>query len=171
MRARRAGFQVKPTADFDEFAQAILAIGQYFGMEPTEERLQRFSRNLPLERMHAARDDGRIVGGAGPFPSELTAPGKTVAAAGVTVVGTYPTHRRRGVLRTLMRAQLDDVHERGEPVAVLWASEETIYGRFGYGMASLAGEMSLPTEYAAFARPFEAAGRVRLVDGAEALDT
>ena len=56
--------------------------------------------------------------------------------AGVTVVGVLPTHRRRGVLRAMMRAQLDDVHERGEPIALLWASEETIYGRFGYGMAS-----------------------------------
>ena len=36
-----------------------------------------------------------------------------------------------------MRAQLDDAHERGEPIAALWASEATIYGRFGYGLASL----------------------------------
>jgi predicted acetyltransferase len=161
-------FDVRPTADLDEFGQALLAIGQYFGMEPTEERLERFSRNLPLDRMHAARDDGRIVGGAGAFPFELTVPGGTVRAAGVTVVGTYPTHRRRGVLRTLMRAQLDDVREREEPVALLWASEETIYGRFGYGMASLTGEMSLAREYAAFAAPFEPSGRVRLVERDEA---
>ena len=36
----------------------------------------------------------------------------------------------------MMRAQLADMRERGEPVAALWASEETIYGRFGYGLAS-----------------------------------
>jgi predicted acetyltransferase len=165
---RSAGFAITPTATMDEFGQAVLAIGQYFGMEATEERLERFSRNLPLERMHAARDDGRIVGGAGAFPFELTVPGGMVQAAGVTVVGTYPTHRRRGVLRSLMRAQLDDVREREEPVALLWASEETIYGRFGYGMASLAGEMCLPREYAAFAVPLEPTGRVRLVEEDEA---
>ena len=56
-------------------------------------------------------------------------------AAGVTLVGVLPTHRRQGVLTRLMRAQLDDVRERGEPVAFLWASEGAIYGRFGYGMA------------------------------------
>ena len=169
MRPRRTGFRVTPTADLDEFAQALLAIGQYFGMEPTQERMERFSRNLPLERMHAAREDGRIVGGAGAFPFELTVPGATIAAAGVTVVGTYPTHRRRGVLRTLMRTQLDDVREREEAIGILWASEETIYGRFGYGMASLTGEMSLPTEYASFAAPVEHAGRIRLVEHEEAL--
>ncbi|HXG77096.1 MAG TPA: GNAT family N-acetyltransferase [Gaiellaceae bacterium] len=162
-------FTVTPTASLEEFGRAVFAIGQYFAMEPTEERLERFSRNLPLERMHAAREEGEIVGGAGAFPFRMTVPGAVVPTAGVTVVGTYPTHRRRGVLRALMRAQLDDVHERGEAVAALWASEETIYGRFGYGMASLAGEIALPREYARFALPFEPAGRLRLVEREEAL--
>ena len=56
----------------------MFAIGQYFALEPTEERMERFARNLPVERMHAARDDGRIVGGAGAFPFELTVPGGKV---------------------------------------------------------------------------------------------
>ncbi len=163
-------FRVKPCADLEEFSQAVFAIGQYFALDPTEERMERFSRNLPVERMHAARENGRIVGGAGAFPFELTVPGAIVPTAGVTVVGTYPTHRRRGVLRAMMRAQLDDVHERGEPLALLWASEETIYGRFGYGMASLAGEISIQREYGAFARSFEHEGAVRFVDQKEALD-
>ena len=163
-------FRVKPCADLGEFSQAVFAIGQYFALDPTEERMERFSRNLPVERMHAARENGRTVGGAGAFPFELTVPGAIVPTAGVTVVGTYPTHRRRGVLRAMMRAQLDDVHERGEPLALLWASEETIYGRFGYGMASLAGEVSIPREYSAFARPLEHEGAVRFVDQQEAVD-
>ena len=50
-------------------------------------------------------------------------------------------------LRAMMDAQLRDVHERGEPIAALWASEETIYGRFGYGLAAWAGEMKLPREW------------------------
>jgi predicted acetyltransferase len=35
-----------------------------------------------------------------------------------------------------MRQQLDDLHELGEPLAILWASEAAIYGRFGYGAAA-----------------------------------
>jgi predicted acetyltransferase len=131
--------------------------------------MERFSRNLPIERMHAARDGGQIVGGAGVFPFELTVPGAIVPTAGVTVVGTYPTHRRRGVLRAMMRAQLDDVHERAEPLALLWASEETIYGRFGYGMASLTGAISVPRDHNAFARRVESEGTLRFVDPEEAL--
>ena len=129
-------FKVRPCRDLEEFGQAVFAIGQYFGLEPTEERMERFAKNLPIERMHACREDGVTVGGAGAFPFELTVPGAVVPTAGITVVGTFPTHRRRGVLRSMMRAQLDDVHARGEPLALLWASEDTIYGRFGYGMAS-----------------------------------
>jgi predicted acetyltransferase len=138
-------------------------------MEATTEQLERFSKNVPIERMHAAREGRVIVGGAGAFPFEMTVPGGVVDTAGVTVVGTFPTHRRRGVLRAMMRAQLDDVHERGEPVALLWASEDTIYGRFGYGMASAVADVTIPKEYSSYARPFERAGTVRIVDEAEAL--
>jgi predicted acetyltransferase len=66
----------------------------------------------------------------------------------VTVVGTLPTHRRRGLLTRMMRAQLDDIRERGEPIAALFASEETIYGRYGYGLASLRQQVTLPRNWA-----------------------
>ena len=161
--------RVTTCKNLDELGQAVFAIGQYFGMEPTEERIERFSKNLPIERMHAAREDGVTIGGAGAFPFEMTVPGGTVATAGVTVVGTFPTHRRRGVLRAMMRAQLDDVHARGEPVALLWASEDTIYGRFGYGMASTTGSVTIPREANAFTHPFEQQGTLRIVDRDEAL--
>ena len=162
-------FRVRPCEDIEEFGQAVFAIGQYFGMEPTGERMERFSKNLPIQRMHAARENGVTVGGAGAFPFQMTVPGAVVPTAGVTVVGTFPTHRRRGVLRALMRAQLDDVHARGEPLALLWASEDTIYGRFGYGMASAAGSVSIPSDATAFARQLERAGTLRIVDSDEAL--
>ena len=162
-------FEVTPCADLDEFGEAFLAIGQYFGLEPTPERIERFAKNLPVERMHAARADGEIVGGAGAFPFEVTVPGAMLRAAGVTVVGTYPTHRRRGVLTAMMRAQLEDVHERGEPLAMLWASDERIYGRFGYGMASLVGWPTIPRE-APFAMQLEPRGRIRLVDTEQAME-
>ena len=168
-RSGTSTIEVAPCADLEEFGQAVFAIGQYFALEPTEERMERFSKNLPVDRMHAARENDQIVGGAGAFPFELTVPGGKVATAGVTVVGTYPTHRRRGVLRAMMRAQLDDVHARGEPVALLWASEETIYGRFGYGMASLVGEVSIPRSYSAFVHLPEREGTVRFVEKDEAL--
>jgi len=163
-------FDVRPVKDLDVFTSAVFAIGQYFGMVPTEERMQRFLDQLTPERMHAAWSDGAVVGGAGAFTFNMTVPGGDLATAGVSVVGVYPTHRRRGVLRSLMRAQLDDAHERGEPLAALWASEETIYGRYGYGLASFCGEITLPREYTAFAHTFEPQGTVRFLEPEEALE-
>jgi predicted acetyltransferase len=161
-------FEVRACADQDEYGRAIGAIGQYFNPPPTEELLERFARTLPHERMHAAFEDGQIVGGAGAFPFELSVPGGSLPCAGVSAVGVHPTHRRRGVLRTMMDAQLRDVHERGEPIAALWASEETIYGRFGYGIAAWAGELRVPHEWDAFAEPLEVPGTTRFVTPEEA---
>src|SRR5438874_520058 len=161
-------FEVRPCADQDEYARAIGAIGQYFNPPPSEEFFERWAQTLPHDRMHAAFDDGAIVGGAGAFPFELSVPGGSLPCAGVTAVGVHATHRRRGVLRSMMDAQLRDVHERGEPIAALWASEETIYGRFGYGIASWAGELKVPHEWDAFAEQFELRGTPRFVTSEEA---
>ena len=163
-------FEIRPCRDYEEYGDAIFGIGQYFGARPDEQRLERFSKVLDIERMHAALEDGEILGGGGAFSFDLSVPGGTLPCAGVTVVGVYPTHRRRGVLRALMDAQLRDVHERGEPIAALWASEETIYGRFGYGIASWAGEVKIAREWGAFAQPLERKGRVRFVTAEQALE-
>ena len=106
------------------------------GRAPDPARFGRFASMDPA-RMHAAVEDGEIVASAGAFTFELTAPGpRAVAAAGVSVVGVLPSRRRRGLLRRLVDAQFDDARARREPVAILWSSETTIYGRFGYGIAS-----------------------------------
>jgi predicted acetyltransferase len=68
----------------------------------------------------------------------------------------------------MMRAQLDDVHERGEPLAALWASEETIYGRYGYGLASLIFQLEIQRVHGAFRAGTELVGSVRFVEPDEA---
>ncbi|HEY5693167.1 MAG TPA: GNAT family N-acetyltransferase [Gaiellaceae bacterium] len=161
-------FDVRACADQEEYGRAIGAIGQYFNPPPDAEFLERFVRLLPHERMHAAFDGDQIVGGAGAFPFELSVPGGSLPCGGITAVGVTPTHRRRGVLRSMMDTQLRDVHERGEPIAALWASEETIYGRFGYGIASWAGDLNVPHEWDAFAEPLEPGGATRFVTPEEA---
>jgi predicted acetyltransferase len=90
-------------------------------------------------RSIGAFDGPNPVGIATAYSFDLSVPGAVLPAAGISWVGVLPTHRRRGVLRALMTHQLHDIHERGrEPLAILWASEPPIYGRFGYGLASRA---------------------------------
>ena len=163
-------FEVRPVRNNDELARAYYSIGQYFGPPPDQERIDRFIQYFEPERMHAAFDGDQVIGGAGAYSYDFTVPGGSLPCAGVTVVGVYPTHRRRGALRAMMLAQLADVHERGEPIAALWASEETIYGRFGYGIASWACDMTLQRVWSAFARPLERRGQVRFVSPEEAAE-
>jgi predicted acetyltransferase len=159
-------------AEGDDVLRALAPISHYFGSAgaPPADHMELVTRVLPEGRMLAAFDGDAIVGGGGAFQFDLTIPGGPVPAAGVTVVGVLPTHRRRGVLRELMRTQLDEVHRRGEPLAILWASEGGIYGRFGYGLASLCGDVEIHRAYGSYARPLEWSGQARLVPLAEALE-
>jgi predicted acetyltransferase len=160
---------VRPCSSLDELRHAVDAISHYFGNVSSEEDAKTFSKWIDVERMHAAWDGDRVIGGAGAFTYRMSVPGGgSVPAGGVTVVGVLPTHRRRGVLTSMMRAQLDDCRARGDAAAFLWASEATIYTRFGYGLASLMGEMKLAKDRTRFALPFEPRGVVRLVDLEEA---
>jgi predicted acetyltransferase len=154
----------------EEFRGAIAPIFHYFGGPPSDDFAQAFERLVPHDRIHAAFDDGSVVGSASVFPFETSIPGGFVRAAGVTMVGVLPTHRRRGILRGLMRAQLDDIQKRGEPMAYLWASDDALYGRYGYGVASFSGNIELRRDRAEFYREFERRGKIRLVGVDEAVD-
>jgi predicted acetyltransferase len=161
--------RIRTVRNTDELAAALGAIGHYFGWQPTAEQVELWLSYLPLDRVHAALDGGVTVGGAGVFPFEMTVPGGPVPCAGVTVVGVHPTHRRRGILRRMMTAQLEDVRERGEPIASLWASEDTIYGRYGYGPAARRLDAKMDKVWIDLRPGLPAReGQVRLVDQDEA---
>jgi predicted acetyltransferase len=161
--------EIRP-ARAEDFPGAIEPIFHYFGQPPSADFTESVGLLVPHDRIHAAFDDGAVVGSASVFPFETSIPGGFVRAAGVTLVGVLPTHRRRGILRSLMRAQLDDIHERGEPMAYLWASEDALYGRYGYGVASFTGNIQLRRDRAAFYREFEPAGLVRVVGAEQAVE-
>jgi predicted acetyltransferase len=114
----------------------------------------------------AAYDAGRMIGVSVDQRLEITLPGGRFAPArGVTWIGVLPTERRRGVLRALIEQQHDGFRERGVPLSLLYASQTTIYGRFGYGPATTrVSEAELDTRHGTFARPFEDSGSVVLVD-------
>jgi len=157
-------YEVRACSSAAELREAVRPIWHYFGRSgPLEDQFERLARVLPAERMTAAWEDGRAVGGAGAFPFVLTVPGGRIRAAGITAVGVLPTHRRRGILRSMMRTQLDACRDQGEAVAYLWATEDKIYGRFGYGIASFSAEVELPRERSSYYAAAEPIGRARLV--------
>ena len=112
---------------------------------------------------------GELAGTTASLPSSLSVPGGAVLpAAAVTGVGVRADRTRRGVLTSMMRSQLDDVWERGEPLAMLHASETGIYGRFGYGVSTRTRTVSLDTQRALLAPTAPSGGDVRLVEVSEA---
>ncbi len=161
--------EITACSEADDVLPTTGPVWHYFGGAPTPQDGNRFAPFITPERAYAARENGVIVGGCASFPLEMSVPGDTVKAAGVTTVGVMPTHRRRGILRRMMRAQLDDIHARGETVAALWASEDTIYGQFGYGMASLSGNIDVPRSANAFAQPNASRATFQILGETEAL--
>jgi len=104
------------------------------------------------ERNFGFAVDGRWISTAGAYTATMVVPGGSVPVAAVTLVTVAPSYRRRGLLRAMMTRQLQDVVDRGaEPVALLWASEHAIYGRYGYGETLSRLRLSGPTRTMAFA--------------------
>lgn len=154
----------------DELRAAMRAATTAFGEEHKDDDFERERRIMPLDRFLGAYDDGRPVGAAGAYAFDVTIPGGRLPAAGVTWVGVLPSHRRRGILSEFMGRMHDDARERGEPLAVLWASESAIYGRFGYGLAAPNVSMKADKDRFAFRDDPGPAGTVRIVDSEEALE-
>ncbi len=125
------------------------------------------------DRAWVAEEEGRFVGNSCIHSMDLTLPARlgqacpVIPMAGISAVGVHPTHRRRGLLRRLMAAMLEDARSRREAVAGLIASESSIYGRFGFGLATEMAELTINSRESAFLRPAPEI-RMQLLDRDEA---
>lgn len=153
-------------ADAEAFVGVLAAA---FGHRPTPEHLAEDVEDVAGIRGWLALAEGRPVGVGGLIDVRLTLPGGLrLPIAGVTEVGVLPTHRRRGVLRRLMAALLDDAREAGAPCAGLMASEAPIYGRFGFGAADRVARVEVATGEVSLREPLVDPGRLEFADVASA---
>ncbi|WP_405938624.1 GNAT family N-acetyltransferase [Streptomyces sp. NBC_00726] len=148
--------EIRPTTD-EDFQVFVETVHTAFGQFPETPIADggRWWSALEMDRgLLAVAPDGKPVGTAAAHSFELTLPGGELApAAGVTAVGVLPSHRRRGVLSAMMRHQLAEVRERGEFLSVLLASEARIYGRYGYGPATMTARLTVQRHRAEWAEP------------------
>ncbi|HVF53876.1 MAG TPA: GNAT family N-acetyltransferase [Actinomycetota bacterium] len=140
-----------------------------FGHTLRAEELPRLQRIVEPDRSVVAVDDDTMVATSGAYSFTFSIPGGQIAGAGVTMVGVLPTHRRQGILTRMMTEQLADIHQRGEAIAVLWASEASIYQRFGYGLGAWHLDITVQRDRAHWRVPPSGRGRARLVQHEEAL--
>lgn len=146
-------------------------ISRGFGHDPDRDETarERFHAVFDLDRTFAAFDGDEIVGTGAAYPLGVTVPGGAeVAMAGTTIITVQPTYRRRGALRAMMDWHLDDVAARGEPLAGLWASEATIYRRFGYAPATFRHRAAIDARSIAVPSAEDGGLEVGFVDATEA---
>jgi predicted acetyltransferase len=143
--------EVRPIRD-DELLVWLDAVSTGFQDRPDTEKIAEEVRSQwDLNRCWAAYDGDRIAGTFRTWAGELTVPGSAqVKASAVTGVAVLPTHRRRGILSRMAGAEHRASRERGEVVAMLYASEFPIYGRFGYGVGTTAATWTLDARSVGF---------------------
>jgi len=146
----------------------------FLGGERTEVQRDAFFAHTAYRRKIGVFDDTAPqpdvpVATFASWAAELTLPGGTVPACAISSVTVAPTHRRRGILRSVMTGELRTAVERGLPVAILTVSESTIYGRFGFAPAALAAQWTIDARRARWVGP-EAPGRIDFVTRAQGRD-
>ena len=156
------------TISESQFPEWRRAGGLGFGFHTTEEDVALERPLCEPERTFAAFDGGRIVGTTATRTSEIVVPGGRAPLGFVDDVAVMPTHRRRGVMTRMMRAQLEQMRERGEPLAALHASESLIYERFGFGIATWAERWRIPRDHAKMKIEPNAGGGLEFADADEA---
>lgn len=148
------------------------ADGRAFGFTYTPEQMDRARTIHDISRFELAVDAREIVGVVAAFGLQVTVPGGgQLPMGGLTWVSTAATHRRQGVLTRLMQRSLDDIDRRGEPVAMLSASEGGIYERYGFGIATQVRVTTIDRRLAQLRPEFHPKPRsVRFVDGDAAIE-
>lgn len=134
---------VGPAADHEAYLRTDHTVWfDEVGSTPSAAQLLGVPEHLRFAATADDADPATYPGIYGVRPMRLSVPGvadevRRVPCAGLTWVGVHPDHRRRGVLRAMMRHHLEQVRdERGTHLSALHASEPAIYGRYGYGLAS-----------------------------------
>ncbi|MDJ0384077.1 GNAT family N-acetyltransferase [Streptomyces sp. G-G2] len=159
-------------SEFPQWLNAVLT-GFLTAARVTESDVARRLATTDFSRTQGAfdADTGRCVGTFRSFAQELTVPGGArVAASAVSNVTVSPTHRRRGLLSRMMRAELAAAHARGDVLSTLIAAEYPIYGRYGYGPAAGISEWEIDVPRTGIDPRWSApedGGRIDLVDAAE----
>jgi predicted acetyltransferase len=161
------GLHVRTATD-DDWPAIVLLENTGFGMVHHPDGLAAVRTLVPADGTVVACDGATVIGVAFYLDLRLTVPGgATLPAAGISGVVVAPTHRRRGVLR----AMYDELHGRiadsGYPIAALTASEGGIYGRFGYGPATVDHELTIDRRFAVLHSDAPDPGGVRLVKPGE----
>lgn len=174
---RRFQPAAKDDAAYPESVAWMRAVA--FGFHDARRSDERVDKGLEMQRV-----DGRVLTGAyqtGPVSEHALGADVPVATFGtmtktlnigygrlldtrlVTAVTVRTSHRRRGLLRRMMAEELGLARQEGLAMAALTASEASIYGRFGFGVATSEQSIKVDTS-ARFVLKHTPVGSVEVAD-------
>ena len=160
-------YEMRPIV-VDEYEEWMGAMERGFGSDPGSNRTLHHPVTgaapwVELDRSVAVLDGGEMVGTSHSYTFEMAVPGGSVPIGAISHVCVQPTHRRRGILTSMMQMQLADFHERGEPLSGLNSSETIIYGRYGYGVGCFREDWTIDRQYTAFTDSAEPRGHTAFI--------
>lgn len=157
------------TSDRDAFTDWLQAEARGFhSARPSADSLKAQLDGLTDRRTTGVWDDTAAepkapVATVSSWQTDLTVPGEqSVSAWAISAVTVAPTHRRRGIARAMLEAELRTAHRLGSAVAALTVSEATIYARYGFAPAAMMADWQIDTAKATWAGP-ASSGRVHFV--------
>ncbi|MEV0375405.1 GNAT family N-acetyltransferase [Streptomyces sp. NPDC050636] len=141
-----------------------------FHLNPGDKRRNNHRELLRRCARIGAYDSELLAGLAAAHPLTLSIPGGQLPCAALDFVSVAPTHRRRGVLTSMMAELWRRCGTDGQPLSCLWASESAIYGRFGYAPASEVYRIEIDSARPLALRITPDRRPLRLIDPADAPD-
>jgi predicted acetyltransferase len=160
-----SGTDGAPDADTATWIRAMMAA--FLGPRPEPDEIARIAAAYAGHRLRGVYEPGDTapVATLRSWDVRMTVPGGEVAADAISSIGVRATHRRRGLLRAVLRDDLAEAARAGTPVAALTSTQGALYERFGFGLASWTRPMTVDTRAARFRDPGPT-GRLRTLDPA-----
>lgn len=161
-------FALVDTSDDAAFDAWLRADMRGFHSDAPDDRLASMRDAYAYRRTTGVYDDtiddaATPVATVNSWPGEVSVPGDRLAPAwAISSVTVAPTHRRRGIARALLEAELRTATALGMPLAMLTVSESTLYGRYGFGPATFGSDYRIDTTRVRWSGP-AAGGRIQTI--------
>lgn len=160
LAARGLEYRLIDTGDaavFDPYLQAEMR--GFLAGEQSSEQIGGARDGLAFRRFAGiydpeSLDEREPVGTVNSWVTDMTLPdGVAIPMWAISGVTVAPTHRRKGIARAMLEAELRTASEAGVAIAGLTVSEATIYGRFGFAPATSATDWTIETKRATWIGP------------------
>jgi predicted acetyltransferase len=168
-------FATIPSSDdlFEPFFQAVVRGFNDVSIDPAvvTKRVDSYAgRRISGVWDDSTADPRTPVATASSWVMPLTVPGnRSIPTWAISTITVAPTHRRTGIARNLLEAELRTAQGLGIPAAILTASEATIYERYGFAPAAMAADWTIDPRRAKWVGR-RTAGRVHIVPRESARD-